>query len=462
MRSALRRLAPFLALALMPWAAASAPPLHLAPLHVPAISEVAGRVAAAQAHPRQFAVALPAALGTEHGQWFEAENGPVWALRLHSPGARSLALRLEGLDLPEGAQLVWQTPDGATGFAYRAKGDGLWWTPELPGDWGLLSLSVPGRDAPPRFAIAEVFHGFRSPEEAAKRSGSCNVDVACPQGAPWRNEVAATVRLTIANQFLCSGVMVDNSARDGRPLLLSARHCGLSPETARSVIALFDFERSGCGAGDPNPAPQRVEGSRWLAESEAADTTLLELLEPPPGTALRGAGWDARPPMEAVPGSGAGLHHPSGDFKKISLFESPARAVEGVRIGNGEGGFTVDAWSLVWTQGTTEGGSSGSALFNERREVVGVLSGGSASCSNREGRDFYGRLDRAFETSPALAQALDPVQGGRLLRLEPRPDPTTHRAGLGGELPQLQNAGSVGVGVLLALAFASLIRRRRR
>ena len=65
-------------------------------------------------------------------------------------------------------------------------------------------------------------------------------------------------------------------------------------------------------------------------------------------------------------------------------------------------GATVDSgamWQIGWTQGTTEEGSSGSAiwaLLGSTRYVVGALHGGSASCQNPQGADFFGRFDRAF------------------------------------------------------------------
>ena len=66
---------------------------------------------------------------------------------------------------------------------------------------------------------------------------------------------------------------------------------------------------------------------------------------------------------------------------------------------------------MQWQKGTTEGGSSGSGVFvtvveNQTRYLVGQLYGGSASCSNREGGDAYGRFDLAY--SAALSRWLNP------------------------------------------------------
>ena len=49
-----------------------------------------------------------------------------------------------------------------------------------------------------------------------------------------------------------------------------------------------------------------------------------------------------------------------------------------------------------WDDGTTERGSSGCALFNAHMRVVGVLSGGSASCPDNTGFDLFGKIERAY------------------------------------------------------------------
>jgi len=66
---------------------------------------------------------------------------------------------------------------------------------------------------------------------------------------------------------------------------------------------------------------------------------------------------------------------------------------------------------VVWTDGATQGGSSGAALVDAAsRAVVGVLTGGGSSCAARVQPDYFGRLSTARRRPrPALAPAL----GGR-------------------------------------------------
>ena len=57
----------------------------------------------------------------------------------------------------------------------------------------------------------------------------------------------------------------------------------------------------------------------------------------------------------------------------------------------------------------TEGGSSGSPLFDNNQRIIGQLSGGSGECGT--GSDSYGKLSRAWSTSN-IENWLDPTNSG--------------------------------------------------
>ena len=67
-------------------------------------------------------------------------------------------------------------------------------------------------------------------------------------------------------------------------------------------------------------------------------------------------------------------------------------------------GFAGSDLRVVWSQGTTEGGSSGSGLFDAADRVRGQLRGGDASCSTPTNPDFYGRFDLTF---PSVSEWLE-------------------------------------------------------
>jgi hypothetical protein len=120
------------------------------------------------------------------------------------------------------------------------------------------------------------------------------------------------------------------------------------------------------------------------------------------------AGWDAAPAPagEAV----TGIHHPSGDLKKISFGSISSNLYCALPTVSSpaitEGTFWClpspngDFLQVHYSGGATEGGSSGSPVFlNHSHKLVGTLTGGSGSCSNRGGNHIYGRFDVAYAAS---------------------------------------------------------------
>jgi hypothetical protein len=75
-------------------------------------------------------------------------------------------------------------------------------------------------------------------------------------------------------------------------------------------------------------------------------------------------------------------------------------------------------WTVEWDRNTTtEGGSSGSPLFDQNKRIIGQLWGGGASCSNLSAPDYYGRVSSSWlpagsTNSSQLKFWLDPNNAG--------------------------------------------------
>ncbi|MFC4253691.1 trypsin-like serine peptidase [Sinimarinibacterium flocculans] len=403
--------------------------LDLLPLHATSPVAVAKAVEAAQRSktpgPALFAVSVELPLGLDDGIWDAPEPGVArWRTRVYSAEAQALIMSFGRFDLPAGAALWVYDAQGRTlqGPYTGARGDEALWTAMVPGDTAVIELRVPGAQRlNTSLALSRVGHAFKNAAQLGD-SGACNIDTACALGSGWRDESRAVVKLQIpAGLFvgLCTGTLVNNTAEDGTPYVLTADHCGIGTlgSPASGVVVYWNFQNSSCGGAPDAISNQTQSGARLRADDRETDLTLIELDERP-SAAFNAyyAGWDA---SGRGGNQGVGIHHPSGDAKKISEFTVPLQAAN-VQIE--VAGPSIPAWRVDrWQQGTTEQGSSGSGLWNESRHIVGILSGGSAACNgnvDNDQPDFYARLDRQWEAGTAasgqLKAWLDPIDSGAL------------------------------------------------
>jgi lysyl endopeptidase len=390
--------------------------------------------------PLRFAEPLPASITpVQQGTWEQLADGTwLWRLRVRSADAASLSLGFTRYRMPAGGTLFLYAPDRSTVrgpfTAEDNKEHGELWTPLLPADEVVVEVSLPAdRRDELVLEIGQVNHGFRSiaPRSMAKRSGACNVDVACSEAEPWRRQSRAVGRYTLSNGVLCTGALVNNTTGDQTPYFLTANHCGITEENAASVVVYWNFENSFCRSTDEDggrgngPLNQFSSGATLRARTgdaqpqydpliRGSDFTLIEL-DTPLDVAFNAyfAGWnrtDAPTSSQAV-----SIHHPRGEEKRISfdldpttitsyLEPSTTLAPTHLRVGN-------------WEIGTTEAGSSGSPLFDADQRIVGILSGGFAGCAlgaeDNDQPDWYGRLAYAWDSgatpSTRLRDWLDPA-----------------------------------------------------
>ncbi len=363
--------------------------------------------------PFQYAVPVDLQISTAQGRWQDGEAQRSWRLRLRSPGALSLSLQLAQPTLPAGATLWIYDPAARLTHgpfdAAQVSASGLW-TPPVAGEELVVEIRAPqGSTDGVALGKARAFHGFRDWKAGAPaKAGNCNIDVACAAAAAWGDDADSVARISIGGAFLCTGQLLNNVRQDRRRLFLTANHCGVDGDSgpASSVVFYFGYEGP-CGDLITNPLPPPTfQGAQRLAHDAPSDFTLLLITDATPMPAgLYFAGWDA---TGAGASTGVAIHHPSGDEKKIAFFDSGATR-DTVDVGTG---CDVAAWRVQWASGTTEPGSSGGGLWNSSHHLIGLLSGGLASCSNQSGFDYFARLDRgwtaAMATDRQLKAHLDP------------------------------------------------------
>ena len=327
-----------------------------------------------------FFIIPPAPPGIEHdvdlgfdnaGRWTALpDGGRLWRLRIASEGAASLHLIYDDFWMPPGARLFLYNDDRSVVLGaftqQNNKAHGGFATDFVPGQATTLEYYEPaGVVEPGRLHVSTLMHGTQGAPGAAKGQGtmdytptslSCSINVACSEGNGWENEINATVKISNG----CTGVLVNNTREDETPYVLTAYHCG-QPSVGQTLNWVFQFNYQSDTCADPAETPtyDSVSGAVVrAAQGGDADFVLLELLEPIPASyGVHYAGWS----IEGItPSSGTVIGHPAQDIKKITI-DDDALTTSGTQ------------WQAWFDHGTIESGSSGSPLFNENHQVVGLV-----------------------------------------------------------------------------------------
>lgn len=358
------------------------------------------------------------------GEWYNLPNGgKVWMVKLHCQNALTVNLTFEKLVIPEGNELYVYNEDKSFilgKFTNNHVYEGQLGTELVPGSIAIVEYYVAPANVgkSTTLTIDKVTHGYRTAgefmEKAFGGSGNCNMNVNCPDGSAWEAQKRGVVMLVSGSSGFCTGSMINNTANDGKPYVLTANHCYGSG--VASWVFRFNWESATCTNPGSSPSFQSLSGAVLRARRTPTDFCLVEItggLESgtvPSSHNTYFSGWDN---SGAIPTTTVGIHHPSGDIKKIAFDDNPASADQA--MGSTE---AYSSWKVVWDRNTTtEGGSSGSPLFDQNHRIIGQLWGGSASCSNLTGPDYYGRVSMSWEpvgsnSSNQLKHWLDPSSSG--------------------------------------------------
>ncbi len=396
-------------------------------IETPPMAAVVLQTVTASVEPYRFADAFPVAVSpASHGRW-EATGGgrtAVWRVRVLSDGANSLNFGFTRYRMPPGGWLRIYAPDEREVLGPYTEADneshGELWTPLVSGGEAVVEVRVPaGRIGELELELGAVNRGFRDLTPARVVSpdhGSCHVDVACSDADPYREQVRSVGLVVVDGIFACTGVLLNNTAGNGKPYFLTADHCGFGLQAASSagtVVVYWNYESPTCGNRTGGSFAHHQTGAWLRARNFAYDLVLVELDDmPDPALDLFLAGWDRG---DALPTSAVGIHHPHDHVKSISLTDGPFTTTGQYLDPTVDGGGYLRV--AGWDQGATEDGSSGSPLFDQNKRVIGHLSGGYASCETSDLATWYGRLAKAWTgggtPDSRLSDWLDPMGLGQ-------------------------------------------------
>ncbi|MBT5826497.1 MAG: DUF4214 domain-containing protein [Gammaproteobacteria bacterium] len=343
-------------------------------------------------------------------------GGKVSKVQIISYDAKALRVGLIIRDLPIGSELRFYSPSNpdkvhfltAKKIRYviqkNIEIDGLseesqtYWSPIIQGDTIELEIYLKKEIDIEAFdieikSLSHIFdYNITTPSSQIpnKRSyldsDTCNLDYKCYEST-WEvgKSVAKMVYTDKASTYFCTGTLLANNL--DKPYFLTANHCITTQSSASSLTTYWFYTSTSCNSPSINDYKIINSGGSLLYTNSTVDTTMLELNENPPA-GVWFAGWSAN--SVGLNENVTGIHHPSGDLKKISFGY----------ISDITGYNSIDDNShiqVTWQQGITESGSSGSPLFLDGGYIVGVLHGGLSFCSSPNAPDLYGRFDLAYQ-----------------------------------------------------------------
>ena len=364
------------------------------------------------------------------GSTFYSGDMKVWRVGVRSRNAYSLNILFSKFKIPEGAKVFVYNSDQSEVLGS--------YTDQNNSELNLLPIQPVGGDAliveyqePVNAAfkgeieIGEVNHDyrgiFRGGEPRDPLQG-CHPNLIC---YPEDIESGSGVLLLIINGTrLCTGSLVNNSAEDATPYLLTSTHClnnDYSAEfltnreydiVAGSIVAFFNYNSPLCSTNIRGPVQMTMASADSVLISERHDISLLKLKQSPPKEYQPYfLGWNA---SSSPAGPFHGVHHPNGGIKKVAIDEGPLAITS----------FTVPRYNMepnahwevrAWEIASTEGGSSGSPLLDGDKRILGTLTGGLSMCSSPRGPDLYASLNKFWDVAGSLENPnpisyyLDPI-----------------------------------------------------
>lgn len=342
--------------------------------------------------PYRFGYGFEVDYTLDDGVWERQESGRLWSLTFKSNGALSLNFIFSDFSLPDGAYVNIINSEESIVYgpvtSDNIPKDGLFLTDLIEDSIATIYLYEPEEHTgESSLSITKVVHRYRNLYTIndgygnANSSASCNIPI--ESYFPEYQEEANAVALILLGDgtSLCCGSLVMSTDLLFKPYMLTAFHCintELDQNYEPSDMIISSSEASNVnhwlikfGYRQQSTYSITFNGAIFRAGWFDSDFALVELYEDVKQFAhITWLGWDR---TGNTPSSGVGIHHPHGDYMKISIDEDPSQ--EDLYPSQRFPSHVTSHWLEHWEEGIMQGGSSGSPLLNESNRVVGQLHG---------------------------------------------------------------------------------------
>jgi hypothetical protein len=338
----------------------------------------------------QFAVNIPYVVSSStKGSWSKRGSVSTWVYSARIPTAISMSFHAMGVILPPSAVLTVGTARTTVKYGARdVSRSGLWGRP-LPGELLNFTISVKSIEASRvRFQIDSLQAGYRSlgggvPDhpryqklQRDSAATGCTENYECHVTTANQGSGHATVALIVANLYQCTGTLLNNTAGNGAPYVLTARHCesgqlgGGNPEAAATVSVYWDAISS-CGTQLGSLYDGTAVGQTGATTAlEQQDLWVIQLDAPPVALDAYYAGWDA---SGMNVNGGYSIHHALGEDQQYVQW-SGNDFLEQIPGATFNIAYDSTFWGVLNSLGNLGAGGSGSALFSANNQVVGSAS----------------------------------------------------------------------------------------
>ncbi len=322
------------------------------------------------------------------------KSGTIWRLKIESDSAYSIQLILRKFFIPVGAKLfVYNENLSQIAGAFTCNNmqkDSTFVIADIIGNKAIIEYFEPaGADFPGEVVIGAVGKAYKNIYELASESDYIGVN--CPEGKDLQDVKHSVCKITFrsdSGSYLCSGALLNNARNDEIPYFLTASHCISTSAEASTLVAYFNYEKEGCN-GIALTA-RTLSGATLLTNSPASDYTLLRLSSKP--TATLSAILCRMECRGCACRSCFRNSSPGRTYQKswpLTMIQSPQTQLQF----NGREVYHrlwQAHWQVKFDVGKTAGGSSGSPLFNKKKQIIGQLHGGDNIY------DLYGKFSYSW------------------------------------------------------------------